>query len=164
MARTELIIDDLSGAELSPPIDPTTITVDGTDYKVDLGDESKQRLIRWLNHEDALIKTPPQANSGNAGKSGKSGADTGNDFRLSGEASEKFKADLAKFNESKKEQRKDIQEWARASDDFKDAVPNERGGIKASLVTAYYKDNPEAVHYYGSDAVEPPQRADYRDA
>jgi len=55
MARVSRIIDDLTGAELNEDVDPTTITVDGQDYELDLGSASKERLVQWLKGEGSLV-------------------------------------------------------------------------------------------------------------
>lgn len=61
MARIEQVIDDLTGETLSESVEPTTITVDGNKYTVDLGSASKERLINWLNGDGSLVKATPQA-------------------------------------------------------------------------------------------------------
>lgn len=60
MARISQVIDDLTGETLTEDVEPTTITVDGRDYTLDLGSSSKERLVRWLNGEDSLTRVAPQ--------------------------------------------------------------------------------------------------------
>lgn len=55
MARITQTIDDLSGETLSEEVDPTEVTVDGTKYEIDLGSASKDKFIKWLSGEGALI-------------------------------------------------------------------------------------------------------------
>ncbi|MEO9323912.1 hypothetical protein ABFT23_10500 [Nocardioides sp. C4-1] len=159
MARVQRIIDDLTGADLTEDVEPTTITVDGTDYTLDLGPDSKERLIKWLNGEGSITQ---RTSTPRPGTETRDPAPSGDNFRLTGDASEKFKADTDEYNKAKKEQRSDIQDWAKSSDKFADKVPGDRGGVKADLLSAYYEANPEQPQYHGANAVDAPKRDDYR--
>ncbi|MDO3394669.1 histone-like nucleoid-structuring protein Lsr2 [Nocardioides sp. SOB44] len=160
----EVLYDDYDGKELPADTEPISLSLGGQRYRLYLSPENEGKLRDFLadftkdaevayDHREAMRQQAAERR-----------AESGGNFRLSGEASEKFKADLAEFNEAKKDQRKDIQEWARGSEKFSGAVPGEKGIIKADLLAAYYADNPEAVRYYGDEAAEAPQRADYKDA
>lgn len=61
MARITQTIDDLSGEILTEEVEPTKVSVDGTEYEVDLGSASKDRFIKWLNGEGALEQYRPSA-------------------------------------------------------------------------------------------------------
>lgn len=158
-----VLYDDYDGKELPAETEPLSLSIGGQRYRLYLSPENEGKLRDFLaeftkdaevayDHKETLKK-----------KSAEARAERGDNFRLTGEASERFKADTARFDEAKKEQRDDIRHWAKASDNFKDAAPSDRGAIRADLLVAYYADNPEAVHYFGADAVEPPRRADYKD-
>ena len=159
-----VVYDDYDGKELPADTEPILLSLGRQRYRLYLSSENEGKLRDVLADftKDADLAEDGTESTGQ--KSSDSGAQRGDNFRLSGDASERFKADVARFAEAKKEQRKDIQEWARASDNFNGSVPGDKGVIKSDLLAAYYKDNPEAQHYFGAEAVAGPQRADYKDA
>ena len=157
----EVLYDDYDGKELPADTEPVSLSLGGQRYRLYLSPENEGRLRDFLADFTKDAEVAYDHKEATRQKAAERRAESGANFRLSGQASKRYKADLAKFNEAKKDQRKDMQEWARASDKFKDAVPAERAPIKTDLLAAYYKDNPEVVQYYGHDAVEPPHRADY---
>ena len=159
MARIQQVIDDMTGAHLSEEVEPTTVTIDGTDYTVDLGSANKEHLVRWLSGEGAYaVKSEAPAAAPEREKTPEKEKATRT--RLTGDAKATFDKDVAEFNEAKQEQRVKMFEWAATTDEHGD-VKDSGKNIKAALVEGFYAAHPTETHYYGANKVEPPKNTDY---
>lgn len=157
MAKQTITIDDLTGETIHADVESTTITVDGENYTVDLGEKSKAHLLAWLGGNGAYNygKTEAKAETKAAPKA------EAKRVRLTGEDKERFDKAVAEYDAAKKEQKETLQDFAKTAKGFEDYTVPARGIIKQDLLNAYYAANPDAVHYFGSTGVAAPVNTDY---
>lgn len=155
MAKVTTYIDDMSGETLDD-VEPTTITVDGTDYTLDLGEASKAHLIEWLSGEGAYALSTKAAKApASAPKA------AGTRTRLTGDAKKKFDKATEEYKAAKQEQRVKMYEYAATTDAHKDAVDSGKN-IPGDLVEDFYAANPDVARYYGkAKTVEAPVNTEY---
>lgn len=84
MGIRQIITDDLTGEEVEDGTAPTEVRVDGEDYSVYLGPESKETFIAFLQGEAPLLqvqKRSASSSSSSSSRRGRSKVDTyGYDF------------------------------------------------------------------------------------
>lgn len=83
--------------------------------------------------------------------------------RLTGEAAKAYAAATREHTEGKRKQRAAMQAWApNAPEELPGKAPGSRGQVDAAFAAAFYAAYPEAVRFFGADAVPAPQRDDFR--
>lgn len=158
MAERIILTDDIDGSNLGDKTEndrfERRFSIGGSTYTLHLSDDNFGKLLDLLKPYMDVAKV---ANKTAATQP----TGVGPKPKLRGEASEKYKAALSEYAKAKKEQRQDIAQWVKTTEEHKDVKIAERAAIAAKVLNDFYAANPEQTVYYGKNAVEAPSREDF---